>query len=244
MQNTTENAQEGKKSIAGTRLSELVEKYGAIPRGEKPHRDIQVPKKTAKDKKVSQTVRTILETKATPDEALPTIEKMVEEGTFSYDVYTDKQAINDADSYIKEYGWDKSLMDWFSAVEKGVVSKEHTAIGWALYNNAANIAATTTSETERTTAINTSLNILDAMVRHQRSAAQALQATRILKKLSPETQLYGVQKSIQALRKELVDKYGDKAPNLKIDESLAEQYLKAETQEEREAIEKEIYLMV
>lgn len=228
-------------AISSELYEELIEKYGSIPKGEKPHRDIQVPKKTAKDKKVSQTVRTILEAKATPDEALPTIEKMVEEGTFSYDVYTDKQAINDADSYIKEYGWDKSLMDWFSAVEKGVVSKEHTAIGWALYNNAANIAATTTSETERTTAINTSLNILDAMVRHQRSAAQALQATRILKKLSPETQLYGVQKSIQALRKELVDKYGDKAPNLKIDESLAEQYLKAETQKEREAIEKEIY---
>ncbi len=61
-----------------------IKEYGAIPVGENPHREIQVPKRTAKDKKVSQTVRTILEAKATPDEAVPTIEKMVEDGIFSY----------------------------------------------------------------------------------------------------------------------------------------------------------------
>lgn len=231
-----------KKGIITTeKYNELVKTYGAIPEGEKPHRTVEVPQKTAEDKKVSQTVRTILEAKATPDEYVPTIEKMVEDGVFSYDVYTDEKAINDADSYIKKYGWDESLDDWFKDVEKGVVSKQHTAMGWALYNNAANIAATTTSETERTSAVKTSLKILDAMVRHQRSAAQALQATRILKQLSPETQLYAVQKSVQAFQKELEDKYGDKAPDLKINEELAEQFIKAETDEERAEIEAEIY---
>ena len=219
----------------------LIEKYGVIPSGERPHRDVQVPRKSGKKKNVSQTVRTILEAKATPDEAVPTIEKMVEDGIFSYDVYTDKQALSDAEEYITTYGWDESLDDWFDAVNKGEVSKELTTMGWALYNNAANIAATTTSETERTTAIKTSLKILDAMVRHQRSAAQALQATRILKKLSPETQLYGVQKSVQAFQNELTEKYGDKAPELKIDEELAEQFINAKTPEERAAIEEEIY---
>ncbi len=71
-----------KNSLKGTvvkgELASLVKNYGAFPAGEKAHRDIQVPKKTANNKKVSQTVRTILEAKATPDEALPTIEKMVE----------------------------------------------------------------------------------------------------------------------------------------------------------------------
>ena len=105
-----------------------IEKYGAIPAGENPHREIQVPKKTAEDKKVSQTVRTILEAKATPDEALPTIEEMVVDGVFSYDVYTDKQSINDAETYIKKYGWEESLEDWFDSVEKGEVSKQITAM--------------------------------------------------------------------------------------------------------------------
>ena len=221
--------------------NQLIEEFGAIPKGEKPYRDVSVPSKTAEDKKVSQTVRTILEAEVTPDEAVPTIEKMVEDGIFSYDVYTDKQAIADSEAYIKEYGWDESLDDWFDAVNKGEVSKELTTMGWALYNNAANIAATTTSETERTSAIKTSLKILDAMVRHQRSAAQALQATRILKKLSPETQLYGIQKSVSAFQNELTEKYGKKAPDLKIDEGLAEQFINAKTEEERAEVEKEIY---
>ena len=227
--------------ISTERYNELVKIYGAIEAGENPHREVSVPKKTAKNKNVSQTVRTILEAKATPDEAVPTIEKMVEDGVFSYDVYTDKQAIKDSEDYLNEYGWVESLSDWLDDVNKGVVSKQHTAMGWALYNNAANTAVTATSEAERKTAIQTSLVVLDGMVRHQRSAAQALQATRILKKLSPDTQLYGVQKSVTALQEELTEKYGKKAPDLKIDEELAEQFLTAETAEEREAIQKEIY---
>ena len=252
--NTVEDVETGKKGakerlykyvesgVVPTEVYDnLVKQYGAIRTGEKPHREVQVPQKTAQNKKVSQTVRTILEAEATPDEFVPTIEKMVEDGVFSYDVYTDKQAIADSEKYIKEYGWDESLDDWFDAVNKGEVSKELTTMGWALYNNAANIAATTTSETERTSAIKTSLKILDAMVRHQRSAAQALQATRILKTLSPETQLYAVQKSVHALQNELTEKYGKKAPDLQIDEQLAEQFINAKTDEERAEIEKEIY---
>lgn len=56
-------------------LDDLIAEYGEIEPGEKPAREIHIPKKTAKDKKVSQTVRTILEAEATPDEAVPTIEK-------------------------------------------------------------------------------------------------------------------------------------------------------------------------
>ena len=227
--------------ISAKDYDNLVKMYGSIPSGEKPHRDVQVPKKTADGKKVSQTVRTILEAKATPDTSIPTIEKMVEDGIFSYDVYTDKQAINDANETIEKHGWEKVLRDWLDDVNKGNVSKKITAMGWALYNNAANTAATTTSKTERDTAVRTSLEILNAMVQHQRSAAQALQATRILKKLSPETQLYGVSQSVQALQKELENKYGDKAPNLKINGRLAEKFLNAKTEDERLAAEREIY---
>ena len=107
-----------KDAVSTEEYGKLVERYGAIPKGEKPSRDVSVPARTERDKKVSQTVRTILEAKATPDVALPTIEKMVEDGVFSYDVYTDKQAISDAEAYIQEYGWDESLDDWFEFDER------------------------------------------------------------------------------------------------------------------------------
>lgn len=205
--------------------------YGAIDPGEKPFRDVQVPRKTADDKKVSQTVRTILEAQATPEEAIPNIQQMVATGDFSYDVYTDKQAIADAEGSIRKAGWAQSLSDWMDRMKKGEVSKELTTKGWALYNNAAN-----SDDTE------TALTILDYMVKHQRNAAQALQATRILKKLSPETQLYQIRRSVDGLQEELNQRYGEKnGPELQINRDLAEQYMKAQTEEERDEIMKDIY---
>ena len=194
--------------ISTVEYGNLIKKYGAIKRGENPYRSIQVPQKTADDKKVSQTVRTILEAKATPEEAIPRIEKMVEDGVFSYEVYTDKQAIKDQEDYLKEYGWNTSYNDWMEDVKNGVVSKQHAVMGWALYNNSANLAATSSSDTERRTATETSLEILTAMVGHTRNAAQALQAVRILKKMSPATQLYSIQKSVNRLQDEVDARYG------------------------------------
>nr|DAG59335.1 MAG TPA: nuclease [Caudoviricetes sp.] len=212
-------------------LEAFRKEYGTIPKGEKPSREILLPRKTAADKKVSQTVRTILEAGATPEGMVPTVEDMVVKGDFSYDAYSDKKAISDAESQIQKVGWAQALTDWTSAVKSGEVSKANTAMGWALYNNAANSGDTKTA-----------LTVLNQMVEHQRSAAQALQATRILKSMSPETQLYGVQRSVENLQEELNKRYGDKkGPELKIDEDLAERFMRAKDQESRDQLLKEIY---
>ena len=213
------------------RLAEYREKYGVFPGGEKAARDIQLPKKSGEDEKISRTVRTVLEAKATPEEMVPDIETLALEGKYSYEVYSDKAAIADADGEIKRVGWAQALTDWKSAMKAGNVSKKNTAMGWALYNNAAN-----SGDTE------TALDVLSDMVQHQRSAAQALQATRILKQLSPETQLYQAQRSIANLQTQLNEEYGDdKAPKLKIDQTLAEQFMKAADQAERDAVLANIY---
>lgn len=205
--------------------------YGTMRKGEKAARDIQLPKKSGENEKISQTVRTVLEAKATPEEMVPDIETLALEGKYSYEVYSDKAAIADADGEIKRVGWAQALTDWKSAMKAGNVSKKNTAMGWALYNNAAN-----SGDTE------TALDVLSDMVQHQRSAAQALQATRILKQLSPETQLYQAQRSIANLQTQLNEEYGDdKAPKLKIDQTLTEQFMKAADQAERDAVLANIY---
>lgn len=205
--------------------------YGTMRKGEKAARDIQLPKKSGEDEKISQTVRTVLEAKATPEEMVPDIETLALEGKYSYEVYSDKAAIADASRTIKRVGWAQALTDWKAAMKAGNVSKKNTAMGWALYNNAAN-----SGDTE------TALDVLSDMVQHQRSAAQALQATRILKQLSPETQLYQAQRSIANLQTQLNEEYGDdKAPKLKIDQTLAEQFMKAADQAERDAVLANIY---
>lgn len=207
------------------RLDEYREKYGTFPGGEKAAREILLPRKSKDGQKISQTVRTILEASSTPEEAVPTIEEMALDGRFSYETYSDKESIADAESEIKRVGWAQSLSSWMSSIEKGNVSKQNTAMGWALYNNAANSGDT-----------NTAIDILSHMVEHQRSAAQALQATRILKDMSPTTQLYQVQRSVENLQAELNKRFGDKkAPELKVDPELAEQFMAAEDQEGRDA---------
>ena len=173
-------------------LKKYVKEYGAIPRGETPSREIVLPKRTGDGRKLSQTVRTVLEASATPDEMVPTIEKMAAAGEFSYDAYTDKQAIEDAAGTIKQVGWAQALTDWTDGMRRGEVSKANTAMGWALYNNAANSGD-----------VKTAITVLEQMVAHQRSAAQALQATRILKKMSPDAQLYQAQRSVENLQEEI-----------------------------------------
>lgn len=207
----------------------LKEKYGYIPAGERAYREVQVPKKTADDKYVSRTIRTVLEAKATPDAMVPTLERMVAKGEFSYDRYTDKQAISDAESRIKTEGWQKTLNKWKSSTKEGI-SKENTAIGWALYNNAANSGD-----------VETAIDVLDTIVKRQRNAAQALQATRLLKQQDPGTQLYAAQRSVENLTEDLKKQYGEKAPDLKIDRDLAEEFLNAKDDDARTEAMKEIY---
>lgn len=211
------------RSVIREELDRLGEEYGWIKAGENPAREVKVPRRTADDEKVSQTVRTILEAQATPDEALPKIEELIANGEFSYEVYGDEQAQTDAEEFIRNKGWDNALSEWLSDVRKGNVSKRNTATGWLLYDNAVNSGN-----------VEQAMNILNAMVEHQRSAAQALQATRILKKLSPETQLYGVQRSVANLQQEINDRYGKKTEvELKVDEELAQKFVEAQTEEER-----------
>lgn len=217
------------RSVIREELDQLGEKYGWIKAGENPAREVKVPRRTADDKKVSQTVRTVLEAKATPGEAMPRIEELIAKGEFSYEVYGDEQALNDAREYIGE-GWDEARREWFAGVEKGNVSKRNTAVGWLLYDNAVNSGD-----------ISLAMDILNAMVEHQRNAAQALQATRILKKLSPETQLYGVQKSVNRLQKELNKRHGKGKTELKINEELAQKFIEAQTEEERTKAMRDIY---
>lgn len=211
-------------------LAELVKRYGAMPTGENPFRDIVLPKKTAKELKISQTVRTILEAKATPEVMVPSIQELAADGTYSYQSYSDEAALSDAGAKIRDVGWGKALEDWNKAVRSGEVSKANTAMGWALYDHAANSGDTATA-----------LMVLNNMVEHQRSAAQAVQATRILKQMNPETQLYGVQRSVANLQKEINERYGKKGVKLIINEDLAERFMKAETQTERDNVLADIY---
>lgn len=211
-------------------LEEMANQYGTIPTGENPTRSVGVPRKTDADGIVSRTVRTVLEAGATPDNMVPKIEELIADGAFSYDIYTDEAAMRNASSEIETKGFDSALDDWRADARRGIVSKDQTALGWALYSQAAEKGN-----------VSQAINILHDIVESQHNAAQSLQATRILKRQSPEAQLYFISRSVDALTRKLRDKFGDRAPRLVIDEDLAKKFIEARTDAERENLMREIY---
>lgn len=212
-------------------LERLRTQYGTIPEGERPTREANAPKQTTEQERVSQTVRTVLEAGVTPDAMVPTIQEAIARGDFSYESFTDKMAIDRAAEKITDENYQDTKETWLADVASGKVSKESTALGWALYNNAANSGH-----------VEDAMKILTAMIEHQRSAAQAVQATRILKRSSPTAQLYGVKRSVENLQKELKERYGDKAPDLEINRDLAEQFLQAKTPEAQTEALRQLYM--
>lgn len=228
---TQEQATQEKATALDRIYTGYVQSYGEMAPGENPARKVSVPKQTSDTTKVSQTIRTIMEAKATPESILPTLKESIANGDFDYETYTDAAAKADAEKTIRDVGWDKAQRKWFNAMENGIVTKENTALGWTLYNNAVNSGNTELA-----------IDVLNQVVKSQRNAAQALQATRILKQLSPEGQLYQVQRSVADLQREINNRYRkDGAPKLEIDKDLAKKLMEAKDQNARDKVLEEIY---
>lgn len=204
--------------------------YGAIEPGETPARVVDVPKSVDGESNVMQTVRTIMEADATPDAAIPGIEEAIVKGKFSAMPITDRAAADRAEQTIRSVGYQQALADWRAEVRTGKVSKDSVAIGETLYNAAVNAKD-----------YKSAVKIAVELSTQVRSAAQALQAVRMLKKMTPSAQLYGIKQSVDNLQKTLTDKYGDRAPNLTIDEELAAKFLEAETEADRNTARAELY---
>ncbi|MDY4838030.1 MAG: hypothetical protein SO160_00535, partial [Lachnospiraceae bacterium] len=80
---TKEQADRLREEAVDRLLARQAEEYGRMQPGETPAREITLPRRTDGKTKVSRTVRTILEGKATPELALPGIKQLVAEGAFS-----------------------------------------------------------------------------------------------------------------------------------------------------------------
>lgn len=204
--------------------------HGAVPPGENPARVVDVPKSVDGETNVMQTVRTIMEADATPDAAIPELEQAIVQGKFSKMPITDQSAADRAERTIKQVGYQQALADWRAEVRSGKVSKDSVVVGETLYNAAVNAKD-----------YKAAVKIAVELSTQVRSAAQALQAIRMLKKMSPAAQLYGVKQSVDNLQKSLTDKYGKRAPNLVINEELAAKFLEAETEADRKSAEEALY---
>lgn len=198
------------------RFSAALNQYGEMPERGTGAREMSIPRATNDSTVVPQTVQTFANAEATPETAYTEIARLIEQGNFDRAVITDQASLARAEETITREGFNRALADWTAAVRSGRVSKDTTTLGLTLYNNAINAGDTQTA-----------IQILVDIVDNARTGAQATQAMNILNKLTPEGRLYGVQRSIASLQEEIQRRFGDRAPNIKIDETLASEYLNA-----------------
>lgn len=213
-------------------IDKLNEEYGSIKSGEKPVNDVKIPKRTGKDKYVSQYARTMAEAGVTTNEALNLLEKDVVEGRLSHEVITDKQALNWAENFIKENGWEDSVNTWDSWIKGNKsLDKDQLALGQMIYNNAVQ-----NKDSVRVT------KMIGDLVAEFSESGRNLQAARLLKKMTPDGRLYSLERSVAKINQELSKQFADFAEGKKITipDELAKKMLDCQTIEETNKVVAEI----
>ena len=223
------------------RLNKAAEEHGTIPAGERAYRESQIPRSMTGKDRVSQAARTVYEAKATPAERLQTIEDVVAKGQVSDFPIENKITGNRARAKLKRDGWTKVYTDWIADVRAGKVSADLMAMGAHLLNNAGN-------NTEATAEQYAELFIEYAEL--NRNAGRSLQAARILKTLSPEGKLYGLQRYVDKMNEEAEQRASKKKgfdpekwakeQKITIDPELMQRYRDAKTDEERDVVMTEL----
>ena len=199
--------------------------------GEKAARQVDVPTTDLNDQRIPKSAATVMESGNITDEAVMEVQRQVADGTLSFTRNTDKGAMAKAEQTVRELGWDGAVERFHQEARRGVVSKDNMALGATLLVNSAQNGD-----------IKTFASLLIDYTSMSRAGAQATQANRLLKKLSPEGQLYGVQRSIGNLQEELNRRYGDdKAPQIAVDPELMAEFTASADQAGRDAAMKKIW---
>lgn len=195
--------------------------------------------------KTSQAVETLMEADITPEARQEQLNPYIKNGRFDYIPDTNKAQVSRATKKIANVGWEQAVKDFHDNVISGKSSKDLVAEGAILLNNAANSDASG----------RTYLDLANDFIEMAHRAGETLQAIKIVQQLSPEGRLYLMSKNVKAInesltkgqRKAIAKKQeGSNYKNIsaediysnyevKLDENLADEYMKAETEEQRDA---------
>lgn len=183
---------------------------------EQRHRAPQeLPKIDLLGKLTSKTASTVMNSGITPQEMSDAILEDAAQGRFSRIAYDDNAAINKAEDEIEngKGRYQGALERWRADIDGGKVSKDTVVMGICLYNNAVANGDFATG-----------MDILSGLVDIGKNTGQAMQAIRILNKISPEGRIYVAAKAVDKINAEVRKKYGDKAPDISVDENLFSEY--------------------
>lgn len=186
------------------------------PEGAYAARPVDVPLTNFEGRNIPKSASTIAGAQGIAGADVLFLEQQIADGKIAFDTIQDETAVNHARSVIQDKGFDGALEQYRQAASANVATKDNTALGQQLILQAMHEGnAAYVSE------------LLTLYTRNSTTAAQAMQAQSMFRKLSPEGQLMSVQKAISDLN----EKYGTA---VELDEADVKDFLDAETPEERQ----------
>ena len=205
-----------------TSYAHLQNEHGVHEQGEEPvARDSNVPLKDAYGNRTSKATATIMDAKVTPDKLIPAFEKEVAAGTFANRGTTNKETVDNAAQKIASYKTLDEAVNDFRKVysDDKILSKDDLVFGEILYSMTAEAGAN-----------DTAIELASMLVSNNSRTGDAMQAQRILKRLSPEGRLYHAQQIAGKFNKDKHQKN-----EIKLSEETIKKVLDAKTDEEIEA---------
>lgn len=200
-------------------------KYGVIPKGENPVRDVSVPKQTMPGTRVRRYVRTVLESNKVNKDMVNDIKGEVVRGAMDYTPISDKAATDYATRRMTPERIADAWSEWTgiangkeTPTKNGIALGEHLLAAAAERGDAAAVVRLTAELAEVAT-----------------RAGQVVQAMRLLKKIGGVGQLYYIKRTVARMQQQLDNskKWGKKGRTITIDPALAEALVAAKTDMER-----------
>lgn len=214
-------------------LAELVEKYGALPKGENAQVDVTLPEWTSDTKKTRRYARTVLESGLMTDQMSDEIKEKVIKEALSYEPMTDKDSAEYAASVLRAGGTAKAQKEWDRAKRSDSLNKDDMAVAQFLLKEYANSGD-----------VDNVIKMVEEISAEATRMGQNIQSLRLLKKYAmqaPEVGLGYIQRTVDQMNRENKRKMGAKYKEMKIDPALAADYLNAKTSDEIDAVLGKIY---
>ncbi len=192
------------------------------PEGAYAARPVDVPTTDFDGRNIPKSSSTVMGGQATDAATVQMLEQQIANGELSFDTIHDTDTVARAQATMREKGFDGALEQYRQAVRTNTATKDNTALGQQLL-----IQAMRSGDTASTA------ELLALYTRNSTTAAQAMQAQSIFRKLSPEGQLLAVQKAVSDLNA----KYGT---DVQLDDGDVADFLNAESDEARQEVTRRI----
>ena len=209
----------------------MANEYGTIKPGENPARVVDVPVSTDGNDRVRRYARTAMEAEATPETMIAEFEQGVANGLFSYNPRRDRDSLNRATQTINDKGFDGALEQWGDVTSgRRTANKDDIVLAQMLYGAAAKAGDTRLA-----------MQLAAEIAAEGTRAGQNVQALRLLKRTTPEGKLYYIRKAVDNIQNDLNKSRGKKAPQIEINDALAQGLLDAKTDADANAAMDAIY---